>query len=318
MAVLTVVLSTWSEDRDKVEQLRHRFSQIEFVVPSNDAEYAEVMPRTHVVVGRLPQELLPQARNLRWIQNQGAGVDRLLTPEIVDSDIVVTNAQGQHAPQISEHLLTMMLCFARDFRKVLQAQRDHVWRPPDFSPFCLEGQTLGVVGMGGIGGALAEKAHHLGMRVIGLRRNPKEKPAFLTKLVGSHGLQELLQESDHVAVCCPLTRETTGLIGVDELRAMKPSAYIYNIGRGKIIQAEPLLQALKEGWIAGAGLDVTDPEPLPPDSELWDLPNVMVTQHTSGSVPQNDNRFYDLLGQNLERFLNDEQLLNVVDKRAGY
>lgn len=318
MAALTVVMSTWTEDKDDVERLRHRFSQIEFVVPSNYDEYAEVMPRVHVVVGHLPQELLPRAHNLRWIQNQGAGVDRLLTPEIVASDIIVTNAQGQHAPQISEHVLTMMLCFARDFRQVLQAQRDHVWRPPGFNPFCLEGQTLGVVGAGGIGGALAEKAHHLGMRVIGLRRNPKERPDYMDVLVGTDGLHELLRESDHVAVCCPLTRETMGLIGAEELRLMKSNAYIYNIGRGKIIQAEPLLQALREGWIAGAGLDVTDPEPLPPDAELWDLPNVIVTQHTSGRVPDNDDSFYDMLSQNLERFLNGEQLLNVVDKHAGY
>lgn len=318
MAAITVVLSTWSERKDKVEQLRHRFSQIEFVMPSNDAEYAEVMPRAHVVVGRLPQELLPQAQNLRWIQNQGAGVERLLTPEIVDSDIVVTNAQGQHAPQISEHVLTMMLCFARDFRKILQAQRDHVWRPPNFDPFCLDGQTLGVVGAGGIGGALAEKAHHLGMRVIGLRRRPKERPTYLDALVGPEGLHELLRQADHVAICCPLTPETDGLIGETELRLMKRSAYIYNIGRGRIIQAAPLLTALKDGWIAGAGLDVTDPEPLPPDAEMWDLPNVIVTQHTSGTAPHNDDRFFDLLERNLERFLNGEKLLNVVDKEAGY
>ena len=318
MAELTVVLSTWSERRDKVEQLRHRFSQIEFVVPSNDAEYAEVMPRAHVVVGRLPQELLPQARNLRWIQNQGAGVDRLLTPEVIASDVIVTNAQSLHAAQISEHVLTMMLCFARDFRKILQAQRDHVWRPPEFDPFCLGGQSLGVVGAGGIGSALAEKAHHLGMRVIGLRRRPKEKPSYLDKLVGSDGLHDLLRQSDHVAVCCPLTAATTGLIGEEELHAMKPSAYIYNIGRGRIIQAEPLLTALKEGWIAGAGLDVTDPEPLPPDSELWDMPNVIVTQHTSGTAPHNDDRFFDLLEENIGRFLSGEPLLNVVDKEAGY
>ena len=318
MAAITVVLSTWSERKDKVEQLRHRFSQIEFVVPSDDAAYAEVMPRTHVVVGRFPHELLPQARNLRWIQNQGAGVDRLLQPELVASDVIVTNARSLHAPQISEHMVALMLAFARDFKQVFKAQREHVWRPPVFHPFCLEGQTLGVVGMGGIGAALAEKAHHLGMRVIGLRRRPQEKPPYVAALVGSDGLDDLLRQSDHVAVCCPLTAETTGLIGEDELRAMKPSAYIYNIGRGKIIQSEPLLQALKEGWIAGAGLDVSDPEPLPPDSELWDLPNVIITGHTSGTVPHNDDRFYDLLEENLQRFLDGEHLLNVVDKAAGY
>ena len=108
------------------------------------------------------------------------------------------------------------------------------------------------------------------------------------------------------------------MIGTTELQMMKSTAYIYNIGRGRIIQAAPLLQALKEGWIAGAGLDVTDPEPLPPDSELWDMPNVIVTQHTSGTAPHNDDHFYELLDQNLQRFLNGEQLLNVVDKEAGY
>ncbi|MCY4438008.1 MAG: D-2-hydroxyacid dehydrogenase [Chloroflexi bacterium] len=318
MAAITVVMSTWSHRKDQVEQLRHKFSQIEFVVPSNDAEYAAVMPRTHVVVGRLPQDLLPKARNLRWVQNQGAGVDRLLTPEIIASDVIVTNAQSLHATQISEHVLTMMLAFARGFLKILQAQRDHVWRPPDFHPFCLEGQTLGVIGAGGIGGALAEKAHHLGMHVIGLRRHPKERPAYLAELVGPEGLHDLLRRSDHVAVCCPLTEETKGLVGETELRLMKQTAYIYNIGRGKIIQAEPLLQALKVGWIAGAGLDVTDPEPLPPDSELWDMPNVIVTQHTSGTAPHNDDRFYELLEQNFQRFLDGEQLLHVVDKEAGY
>ena len=318
MAVITIVMSERCLRQDQVEQLRSGFPQIEIILPNNDAEYAKVMPSTEVVVGRFPQELLPQARNLRWIQNTGAGVDRLLKPELVASDVMVTNAQSLHGTQISEHVLAMMLAFAREFQQVFLAQREHVWRSPVFHPFCLEGQTLGVVGVGGIGSALARKAHHLGMRVIGLRRNPKELPSYLDKLVGTDGLHDLLRQADHVAVCCPLTHDTMGLIGAEELRLMKPSAYIYNIGRGRIIQAEPLLTALKEGWIAGAGLDVTDPEPLPPDSELWDMTNVIITGHTSGTAPHNDDRFYDLLAENLQRFLNGEPLLNVVDKRAGY
>ena len=318
MAAVTVVLSASSLREDQVEQLRHKFSQIEIAVPSNDAAYAAAIPNAHVVVGGFRQEHLPQARNLQWIQNSGAGVDRLLTPELIASDVIVTNAQSLHATQISEHVLAMMLAFARDFRQIFSAQREHVWRPPVFHPFCLEGQTLGVVGVGGIGAALARKAHHLGMRVIGLRRRTNEPPSYLDELIGPDGLHDLLQRSDHVAVCCPLTPETRGMIGTTELQMMKSTAYIYNIGRGRIIQAAPLLQALKEGWIAGAGLDVTDPEPLPPDSELWDMPNVIVTQHTSGTAPHNDDNFYDLLQQNLQRFLDGEQLLNVVDKKAGY
>ncbi len=318
MAAITVVIASWSLREEQIDRLRHEFSQIEFILPSDDAEYARAMPSANVIVGGFPQKLLAEARNLQWIQSEGAGVDRLLTPAVVAADVVVTNSQSLHAVQISEHLLAMMLAFAREFKQVFLAQREHVWRPPVFHPFCLEGQTLGVVGMGGIGAALARKAHHLGMRVIGLRRNPQQPPPYVDALVGTDGLHDLLRQSDHVAVCCPLTAETRGLIGAEELRAMKPSAYIYNIGRGKIIQAAPLLQALQDGWIGGAGLDVTDPEPLPPDAELWDMPNVIVTQHTSGTSPHNGDNYFDLLVQNFRRFLKGKPLLNVVDKEAGY
>ena len=318
MASITVVISSWSLSEEQIDRLRHEFSQIEFILPSDDAEYARVIPNANAIVGRFPQDMLAEARNLQWIQSEGAGVDRLLTPAVVAADVVVTNAQSLHAVQISEHVLAMMLAFARDFKQVFLAQREHVWRAPVFHPFCLDGQTLGVVGMGGIGAALARKAHHLGMRVIGLRRNPQQPPPYVDALVGLDGLHDLLRQSDHVAVCCPLTPATVGLIGEEELRLMKPTAYIYNIGRGRIIQAAPLLQALKEGWIGGAGLDVTDPEPLPPDAELWDLPNVIITGHTSGTAPHNADNFFDLLVQNFRRFLDGEPLLNIVDKEAGY
>ncbi len=318
MASKTIVISSWSLSEEQIDRLRHEFSQIEFVLPSDDAEYARVIPNANAIVGRFPQDMLAQARNLQWIQSEGAGVDRLLTPAVVAADVVVTNAQSLHAVQISEHVLAMMLAFARDFKQVFLAQREHVWRAPVFHPFCLDGQTLGVVGMGGIGAALARKAHHLGMRVIGLRRNPQQPPPYVDALVGSDGLHDLLRQSDHVAVCCPLTPATVGLIGEEELRLMKPTAFIYNIGRGRIIQAAPLLQALKEGWIGGAGLDVTDPEPLPPDAELWDLQNVIITGHTSGTAPHNADNFFDLLVQNFQRFLDGEPLLNIVDKEAGY
>jgi phosphoglycerate dehydrogenase-like enzyme len=318
MEKITVVLSSWSLRDDQIEQLRHEFSQIELVLPNDDDEYSQVMPRAQAIVGRFPHSLLTQAVNLRWIQNEGAGVERLLTPAVVAADIVVTNARSLHAVQISEHVLAMMFAFARDFKQVFKAQREHVWRPPEFHPFCLEGQSLGVVGMGGIGDALARKAHHLGMRVIGLRRKVHDPPPYVDELVRPDGLHDLLRQADHVAVCCPLTPETEGIIGTEELHIMKQSAYIYNIGRGRIIQGEPLLLALKEGWIAGAGLDVTDPEPLPADHELWDLPNVIITGHTSGTAPHNAENFFELLSENLRRFLADKPLLNVVDKEAGY
>ncbi len=318
MAAITVAMSPACLRDDQFAQLRHRFSQINFVLPSSDDEYEEIIGDVNVLVGRVPHRLFGQATQLQWIQNTGAGVDRLLTPDVIASDVIVTNARTLHAIQISEHVLTMMLVFAREFTKVMAAQREHRWRPPEFHPFCLEGQTLGVIGLGGIGSALARKAHHLGMRVVGLRRRMQDCPPYIDSLVGPEGLHDLLRQSDHVAMCCPLTPETKGMIGEAELGSMKSSAYIYNIGRGRIIQAAPLLRALKEGSIAGAGLDVTDPEPLPPDSELWDMPNVLVTQHTSGTAPHNDEYMFDLLARNLQRFIDGEPLINVVDKQAGY
>jgi len=301
-----------------MDRLRQEFPQVRFVVAKGQAELAREITDADALLGRLPPELLAEAKQLRWIQSMGAGVERLLFPELVASKIVVTNAQGLYTPQISEHVLAMMLAFARDLPTVLAWQRAHTWKGGEVRPFCLEGQTLGVVGLGGIGGELARKAHCLGMRVIGLRRRPGSKPPYVDVLVGPDGLDTLLRESDHVAVCTPLTAETEGLIGERELRLMKPTAFIYNIGRGKIIQGKPLERALIEGWIAGAGLDVTDPEPLPPDSPLWDLPKVLITSHTSGTEPQNPERQYRLLAENLRRFLHGEPLRNMVDKQAGY
>lgn len=174
-----------------------------------------------------------------------------------------------------------------------------------------------MVGLGDIGGTLAHKAQQLDMRVLGVRRSNAPFPSLDAQYTPDQLLQAL-PEADHVALCLPLTPATTGIIDETELRAMRPTAYIYNVGRGASITAAALLRALQEDWIAGAGLDVTDPEPLPDDSPLWTRPNVILSQHTSGSSPYNADRITNIFLDNLSRYRRGDSLRNVIDQERGY
>lgn len=187
--------------------------------------------------------------------------------------------------------------------------------PPVFE---LGGQTLGVVGLGAIGDALAQRAYGVGMRVIATRRRPGDLPPHVARVLAPDALPTLLAEADHVALCLPLTATTRGIVGAAELARMKRTAYVYNTGRGVLMDQDALIAALRGGAIAGAGLDVTTPEPLPADSALWDLPNVLITAHTSGATPRHWDRGLELILDNVRRLLADETLRNVYDPVAGY
>jgi phosphoglycerate dehydrogenase-like enzyme len=270
--------------------------------------------------GRLPvDELLDHAPKLRWIQTAGAGVDRLLTPRLRDSGIVLTNSSGVHAVAIAEHVLGLMLAFARQLPLLLQSQAASRWaQRPLRGTFELQGQTLAVLGLGAIGAALAQKASAFGLRVLAVRRRPGPPPPGVERVVGFDGLDAVLREADHVAICLPLTDATRGLFDAPRLARLKPGAHLYNIGRGAIVDSHALLRALEGGRLAGAGLDVTDPEPLPTASRLWRHPRVIITSHTSGSAPHNAARVVDILIDNLGRAQRGEPLRNVVDLDAGY
>jgi len=310
-------------------QLCAAFPHVAFPVCTTAEEMHTHLPDAVALIGaeRLTSETLAAAPNLRWLQVPFAGVDHFLTPEIVAHGITITNFSGVHVPNIPEHILALMFAFARQLRLRGQEQDRHIWHNgPDADPraavgdgvFELEGQTLGVVGMGDIGAALARKAHALGLHVLATRRHPGDSPAYVDRLLPPVALPELLIASDHVALCLPLTSETRGIIGAGELAQMKHSAYIYNIGRGELIAQDALIAALRAGTIAGAGLDVTTPEPLPADSPLWDMPNVLITGHTSGVTPNYWERGIVLVIENVRRFLANEPLLNVVNPAIGY
>ena len=271
-------------------------------------------------VGPPIDAILDAGRALQWLHQRGAGIDRIATPRLVASDLVLTNGSGNHAINIAEHVLGLMLAFARQLPALLRAQDIRQWRPPPVeSLFELSGQTLAVIGAGAIGCAVAERAAAFGMRVHGVRRAPDGAlPPGFAAMTSTVAIDSVLRDADHVVITLPLTAETQGLFSTARLAAMKPGARLYNVGRGRIVDQAALLAALRSGHLAGAGHDVTDPEPLPADSPLWAEPNVIVTAHSSGLTPRSYERYQALLSENIKRFQRDETLLNIVDKRLGY
>jgi len=290
------------------------------VVTTNRAEIESLLDEIEIAAGRFPRDLLSKARNLRWLQQWSAGADWLLRyPQAASGEWVLTNASGVHAIPISEHILALMLAFARQLNEVMRAQVRHEWKPPGWQRvFELADKTMLLIGVGAIGARTARLASALGMHVLGVRRRPTDNVPGVEAMFGPEQLLDLLPQADFVVLTVPLTHQTRGMIGEQELRAMKPTAYIINIGRGGTIQESALIRALQEGWIAGAGLDVFENEPLPADSPLWDMSNVIITPHYAGSTPHYNERALAILLDNLRRYRAGEPLLNVVDKAAGY
>ena len=265
-------------------------------------------------------ERLNDAPALRWIQTQGAGVEWLLTPEVrARKELTVTNASGVHAEPIAEHVFGLMLALSRRLPEVLALQRERRW---DTAPFLkdvptLAGATLGILGVGAIGLHVAQLGAAFGMRVLGLRRGGEPAP-HVERMFGPSELHALLRESHYVVNALPATDATRGLIGPAELAAMRADAILINIGRGTTVQTDALVSALRERRIRGAGLDVTDPEPLPSEHPLWTVPNVIITPHFSGGRPDYYQRAVAIFTDNLRRYAAGEALRNVVDVHEGY
>ncbi len=259
--------------------------------------------------------LLPHLPCLRWIHTLGAGVEYVLTPELVQSPVLLTNSAGVYAIPIAEHVLAMILAVARRIPAFVEQQHRHEWRKVKAEEVL--GKILLIIGTGHIGQEVARRAKGLEMQVLGLRSHPQPTP-FVDEIFSIDHLHDLLPRADYVAITAPLTAATNGLFGEAELHAMKPSAWLINIARGRIVQQKVLLHALQEGWIGGACLDVFVEEPLPADSPFWDLPNAIISPHNSWSSPRVDERRTALFLENVRRFTAGEPLLNVVDKRRGY
>jgi len=320
----TLVLRVDLDDR-YLDRLRREVPEADVRVCTTPEALGAALGAADAVIGGPPltAEEVAVAPRLRWVQATIAGIEGFLIPALRERPIVLTTFSGIAAPSIAEHVLALMLAFARGLPPLLRRQDRRVWddnhadAPPTFE---LAGQTLGIVGLGDIGEELARRAHALGMHVLATDRDAGngDTPAYIEALLPSERLPDLLADADHVALSLPLTSATERLIGRDELARMGPSAYLYNVGRGELVDQEALVAALRDGTIAGAGLDVATPEPLPADSPLWALPNVLITGHTAGRTPLYWERGIELLIDNVRRFLAGEELRNTVDTRAGY
>jgi phosphoglycerate dehydrogenase-like enzyme len=272
-----------------------------------------------IQAGDWSDELWKSAPKLKWVQSGGAGVERYMTPGFIASAVVLTNAQGTYAIPIADHVMAFILHFSRQFNHLLRRQVKHEWADwGEHETDDLKDKTLGIVGLGGIGSEVARRAKAFDMRVIATRRRPERPSKDVDEVRGAEALPWLLGESDYVALCPALIPETRHLIGAEQLRLMKPTAYLMNVGRGGLVDEGALVEALQAGEIAGAGLDVFEEEPLPADSPLWEMPNVMITPHRAGDSRRSHERFMALFCENLRRYVAGEALLNVVDKTAGY
>jgi len=288
-----------------------------------------------IFYGFMPPRNLSKAPHLKWVQLHSAGIDHLSNHPILSSDILLTTTSGIHAVPMGEFAIMMMLALARHVPKMGKLQDRGEW--PTTGKGILRGselrdKTFGVIGYGSIGREAARIAKQgFKMRVLAMTRTgKKEDGGYVEKDVGDpHGnlpdawygsqqLIELLNQSDFVLITTPLTSQTRNLIGEAELRAMKPNGYIMNVARGEVIDENALVRALKEHWIAGAGLDVFATEPLPATSSLWKLENVLIAPHVSGDTPNYNDRALKLFAENLKRYLNGEGLFNLVDKSVGY
>jgi phosphoglycerate dehydrogenase-like enzyme len=320
MATILINIEPGRLSEPQLARIRAAAPEMQVRLTQDPEEIEALLPDIEIVVGGLPHHLLPKAENLRWLQQWGAGADWLLrVPEAAEHDFVLTSASGVHAIPISEQIIAYLLAFARGLHRAVCAQVKHQWhRETKGSLFELAGKTMVLVGVGAIGERTAEIAVALGMHVLGVRRAPEIAVPGIEAMYHPRQLLEILPQADFVVLTVPLTRETRGMIGRRELQAMKPSAYIINIGRGSTIQEDALIAALQDGQIAGAGLDVFATEPLPPDSPLWEMENVIITGHYAGMTPKYDDRAVAILLENLERYRSGGALKNIVDKRLGY
>jgi phosphoglycerate dehydrogenase-like enzyme len=301
----------------QAQQLQQSFPNLRIVSASGDA-WARELADADAVVGGVSPEHFGKAKKLKWIHLTSAGAERAVYPELVKSDVVLTNAKGVYGPQISDHAFALLLTLTRNMNHWREVQEKQDWPRGREGMVELAGKTAVVIGVGSIGGNIAQRAHGFGMRVIGVDIRDIAPSNVLDKVVRPDRLHSVLPEADVLFIAAPHTPKTEKMMGSDEFNLMKKGSYFISMSRGKITDTAALVKALDEGRLAGAGLDVTDPEPLPKGHALWKFPNVVITPHISGGSDNLDDRQRSLLMDNLGRFAKGEALRNEVDKAEGF
>ena len=298
-----------------------QLSQIRAAVPDATVERVdgdqleERIDGAHVVAGTVTAASLARASKLAWVHSWAAGPNNQVFPEMVASPVMLTCSKGNGAIPLAEHAIMLMLMLNRDALAWLRAQDERRWARHTHAE--LNGLTCGIIGLGYSGVDLAQKAKAFHMEVLGVRRNAQPTP-HVDEVYAPGDLHQILPRVDFLVVTAPYTKETHGMLGAEEFKAMKTSAFYVNFSRGGIADDEALLAALENGWIAGAGIDAHGEEPLPAESPFWTAPNTIITPHNGATTPQTRQRGVDIFVENLVRFVTDQPLTNLVDKEAGY
>ena len=315
MKIVTSELSA-----EEVAKLRSVDPGVDVVLAESEDDLLREIVDADALLGPKPTpELLRRAKKLKWIQLKWVGVSRMMFPELQSSDIILANGRGITTIPIAEHTMALILAHVRALPSSFRNQNAKRWEShAKMEVGEIAGSTLGIVGFGRIGRQLAKRANAFEMTILAVDPITEDKPVYVESLLDTNHLHELLGQSDYIAICCPLTSKTRNLIGRREFRLMKSSAFFINISRGDIVDQEAMIEALHKGEIAGAGLDATSPEPLPPESPLWEMDKVIITPHHAGQSPNAQGRVVDLYCDNLKRFITGEPLLNVVDKMLMY
>jgi phosphoglycerate dehydrogenase-like enzyme len=319
-----IKFTLWRPPAELAERVRQRWPEMRVVHLPHHDQLAPELPDTDIFVGYvLRPEQLRLARRLKWLHTVSAGVAQLMYPELRDSGIVVTNASGVHAIPMAEHVIGMILALLRDLPGSVRYQLQHRWTQQEIwdgsaRPRELHGQTAVLVGFGAVGRAVAERLRAMGVHVWAVTRSGQADPALAERAFPVAQLDSALAGADIVVLAAPDTPETRRMIGAPQLALLKPSAILINVARGSLVDEPALVAALQSRAIAAAGLDVASQEPLPPESPLWSLDNVLITPHTSGVTERLWEREAELLIDNLERWFSGKPLRNLVDLSRGY
>ena len=296
--------------------------RVELLTATDAGQAVEMARRADAVLGFCSAEVLEAGKQIRWVQTYSAGVESCVdVPAIRERDVLLTNMQRVAGPVMAEHVLAMMFAFARGLDFYIPERLGRRWTqtlPESSRMVTLDGKTVLVVGLGGIGSEVARRAQALGMTVDAIRASGRQGPPYVREVGLPADLLRLAAKADFIVNTTPLTPETRGMFDAGFFATVKPSAYFFNVGRGPSVDQPALIDALKSGRLAGAGLDVTDPEPLPPDNALWSLPNVILTPHVSTRSDLGDAARLAVVRENLRRYVAGEKMLSVVDLRKGY
>ena len=317
--------SFWNAPPQFTERLRKEFPLLEVVHLSDDDQIEKQISDAEIVVTwTLRPDQFNAAKKLRWIHSPAAAVHQLLFSELIASNVILTNGSEVHGATVAELVIALIFALAKKLPLAMRCQQQRVWgqnqvwesRP---QPREVTGATLGLIGLGSIGTEVAKRASALGMRVIAVRNRVEAgKADNVEQVYASSEMDLMLSKSDYVVIAAPLTSSTAGMVNAERLASMKPDAYLINVSRGQLVDESALAEVLRSGKIAGAALDVFEKEPLPPDSPLWNLQNLLITPHIAGFSEKLWDKHYKCFTENLRCYLNHQPLIAIVDKSKGY